>query len=366
VTPGPGFRPIADTTLDPNRGEYPPEPTVWPTLSVIMPVRNEAPHLAEAVESVLAQHYPTPIELVLAVAPSSDDTMTIARRLARVDRSLVVIGNPTGRTPAGLNLAIEASSGQVIARVDAHSQLTPGYLRRATATLLDTGADNVGGIQRAVGATSFERSVAIAMTSRMGVGDAKFHYGGRPGPTDTVYLGVFDRSALERVGGYDESLLRNQDYELNWRLRSSGGTVWFDPELEVAYRPRGSFRALTRQYHDYGRFKRTMLQANPRSAKLRQLIPPLTLAGVGAGLGLAASGRRWGLMAPLVYLAGLLSATLANGRSHLARPEPPAGESSDQVSPSAGALVEVARLPAVFAIMHGAWATGFFRGAPSD
>ena len=114
-------------------------------------------------------------------------------------------------------------------RVDGHAELSAGYIRRAVETLRRTGAANVGGVQRAAGTTPFERAVADAMSSRFGTGDATFHYGGTEGPTDTVYLGVFDRAAIEAVGLFDERLLRNQDYELNIRLREAGGVVWFDP-----------------------------------------------------------------------------------------------------------------------------------------
>ena len=114
------------------------------------------------------------------------------------------------------------------------------------------------------------------MSSRFGVGDARFHYGGEPGPVDTVYLGVFRRAALDRVGGYDETLVRNQDYELNWRLRDSGGMVWFDPQLEVTYRPRATLRALADQYLSTASGNGSC-STRPRSLRLRQLVPPLAV-----------------------------------------------------------------------------------------
>ncbi len=158
-------------------------------------------------------------------------------------------------------------SGSIIARVDAHCVLPPGYLARALETLDRTGAANVGGVQHAVGSGTVGRAVAAAMTSRFGVGDARFHYGGDEGPADTAYLGVFDAAVLRSVGGYDESLVRNQDYELNWRLRDAGHLVWFDPGLVVRYHPRERLAALARQYFDYGRWKREMLRRNPRSLR---------------------------------------------------------------------------------------------------
>src|SRR5690606_8696725 len=155
-----------------------------------------------------------------------------------------------------LNAALRASRGEVVARVDGHSLIPPGYLRRAVEVLLETGADNVVGVQEAVGVTPFEQAVAAAMSSRFGVGDARFHYGGHAGPADTVYLGTFRRSALERVGGYDEALPRAQDADLNHRIRASGGIVWFEPTLRVRYHPRSTLGALARQYFTSGQWRR--------------------------------------------------------------------------------------------------------------
>jgi succinoglycan biosynthesis protein ExoA len=316
-----------------------PAPGVWPPVSVVMPLRDEAAGLESAVRAVLAQDYPGDVEVVLAVAPSTDATAEAAARLAEHDPRVRVVANPAGSTPAGLNAAIAASAGEIVVRVDGHAELSPGYVHLAVQLLADTGADNVGGLQRAVGSTAFERAVAAAMSSRFGVGDAKFHYGGDPGPTDTVYLGVFRRDALVRVGGFDESLVRNQDYELNVRLRDTGGTVWFDPRLEVAYRPRGTVRSLARQYYEYGWWKRHVLRRHPGSVRWRQLVPPVAVAANVTSLLLAAGGQRRALAVPTVYAAAALAASAVAGRGR-------------------GGAVS-ARLPLVFATMHHAWGAGF-------
>lgn len=311
-------------------------------MAVVMPVRDEAAHLEAAVEAVLSQDYPGPLELVVAVAPSTDGTEEVAARLAARDWRVRVVPNFAGVTPAGLNAAIAASTAPVVVRVDGHAELSPGYVRRAVELLDETGADNVGGVQRAIGTTPFEDAVAAAMTSRFGVGDAKFHYGGEPGPTDTVYLGVFRRSALERVGGFDESLVRNQDYELNWRIRETGGTIWFDPSLWVTYRPRGSLRALARQYREYGWWKAEVLRRHPGSVRWRQLVPPAALVANVAGLLLGLTRWRPALVAPATYAAGVAVAAAAAGR---------------------GSPGRTARLLAVFPTMHHAWAAGFLARA---
>jgi glycosyltransferase involved in cell wall biosynthesis len=308
-------------------------------VSVVMPLRDAAAHLDATLAAVQAQDYPGPIDICLAVAPSTDGTEQRARRLAAQGDRVVVVENRRGTTPAGLNAAIGATDGEVIVRVDGHAELSPGYIRRAVETMRRTGAVNVGGIQRAEGVTPFERAVAAAMTSRFGTGDASFHYGGEEGPTDTVYLGVFDRRAVEAVGGFDETLDRNQDYELNIRLRQAGGTVWFDPVLWVRYRPRGSLRALARQYFDYGRWKREVLRRHPRSLRWRQAAPPALVAALAGSL-VVGFFRRPALIVPAAYLASVAAAAVATGRSARER----------------------GRLTVIFPTMHVSWGVGFLVG----
>ena len=290
------------------------EAAEWPDVDVVMPIRNEAEHLGAALAAVRSQEYPGRVRIFLGVGPSDDETMEIALELADGSDDLVVVDNPAGVTPSGLNVAIRAGSAPVVVRVDGHSELSDGYIRRAIETMRATGAANVGGRQVPVPTTPFEEAVAAATTSWLGTGGASYRVGGEPGPVDTVFLGVFDRAAIEAVGLFDERLIRNQDYELNIRLRGAGGTVWFDPDLWVGYRPRGSWRALARQYYEYGYWKAVVLRMYPESARLRQVVPPMgVLGGLGSSL-LALRWRRFGI----VPVAGaLIVATEAiRGSSH--------------------------------------------------
>lgn len=316
-----------------------PLPGGWPAVSVVLPVLNEERHLRAAVESVLAQDYPGELEVVLALGPSKDRTNQVAEELARDDPRVHSVANPSGRTAAGLNLAIAASRSPVVARVDGHAELSAGYLHTAVALLERHGADNVGGLMSAVGVTTFEQAVARAMTSPLGVGNAPFHVGGDEGPVDTVYLGVFRRSALERVGGYDEEFTRAQDWEMNYRIRSTGGLVWFSPLLSVAYRPRGSFGALARQYFHYGRWRRHVVRTHPRSVTLRYLAPPSAVLGVAGGLVAGALGFRPGFALPAGYLLVVTAGSVPLGRG----------------LPGRARLL----LPAVLASMHMSWGAGF-------
>lgn len=275
-------------------------------MSIVIPVLDGAAGIAEAVAGCLHQDYPGSIEVVVAHGTSRDDTAAVLAELAASDGRVKVVDNPTGTTPAGLNRAIAASSGDVIVRCDAQAVLPPGYVRRAVELLGATGAANVGGVQAAEGITPVQRAVAMAQTSRLGVGDARYRTGGRPGPVDTVYLGVYRREALERAGGFDESLHRNQDYELNHRIRKAGGTVYFHPDLRVTYRPRRSLLALWKQYFDYGRWKRVVLRRHIGSLRWRQLAPPALVTGLLASAVLVFTPWRWAaLPVPASYAAAV-------------------------------------------------------------
>jgi succinoglycan biosynthesis protein ExoA len=322
-------------------------------VSVIMPVINEERHLRHAVDGILAQDYAGDLEVVIAVGPSKDRTRAIADSIAAEHPNVHVVDNPTGKTPSGLNAAIGRSTGDVVVRVDGHAMIPANYVSTGVAVLEETGADNVGGIMAAEGTTDLECAVARAMTSKFGVGGASFHVGGEPGAALTVYLGCFLREALDRVGGYDESMERAQDWEMNLRIRQTGGVVWFTPRMQVTYRPRPTLTSLARQYHDYGRWRREVARRHPDTLSLRYLAAPVAVLGIAIGvvLGVAGlvTGIGWlaflGFAAPACYLLANLA---ASAQSMRAAPRLP--------------WRSARWLPAVYATMHGAWGAGFLRG----
>ncbi len=315
----------------------------WPTVSVVVPVLDEEAHLADAVAMIAGQDYPGPIEIVLALGPSRDRTDEVAARLAAADPRVRTVLNPSGRTPAGLNAAISASTGEIVARVDGHAEIPADYLRVAVRTLQAHGADNVGGVMHAVGRTSFERAVATAMRSRLGVGNAAFHVGGSAGEAETVYLGVFRRAALERVGGFDEHFQRAQDWEMNLRIRTTGGRIWFTPDLVVTYRPRSSPRALARQYFQYGTWRHVIARHHAGSINLRYLAPPTMVLGTLVATG---AGFWW---RPAWTVPAAYAAAVAAGGVAISAGEP--------------AAVRV-RTPLALAIMHWAWGVGYLASPP--
>jgi succinoglycan biosynthesis protein ExoA len=322
-------------------------------VSVVMPARNEERYLEESVSSILGQDYDGELEVVIAVGPSRDRTAELARDLAARDRRITVVDNPTGKIATAINLAFGASRYAVVVRVDGHSMLPPDYIRVALETLRETGAVNVGGVMAAEGVTPFQQAVAWAMTSPYGVGAARNHTGGQPGPADTAYLGVFRREAVEQVGGFNEEFEIAEDWELNHRIRRAGGLIWFQPALQVTYRPRATVAALGIQYFRYGRWRRAVARQHAGTINLRYLAPPAVVAAVGAGTviglagvaGLAAGAGSWsafltvGFAAPVCYFAGV-AAISARAARQLPR----------------GAA---ARLPLALATMHMCWGTGF-------
>ena len=306
-------------------------------VSVVLPILNEERFFEDSIEAILAQKYLGPLEVILALGPSTDKTNKIAQRLASKDPRIILVDNPTSRTATGLNLAISHAKYSIICRIDGHAQISPTYISHAVAIMDQTHAVNVGGVMAAVGENVFENAVATAMRSPLGVGASRFHTGGKAGPADTVYLGVFEKSKLEKVGGYDERFTRAQDWELNFRLRQDGGIIWFDPDLVVTYRPRPNLRALAKQYFEYGRWRRAVTRSHKGTVNFRYLAPPVTLTLCLVSL---FAGSLFGPLyfLPLAgYLIGNLVGAVVIGKS----------------------LIEKLILPAVLATMHFSWGAGF-------
>lgn len=282
-------------------------PSNLPTVSVVIPASDAAETLPRALRSVAAQDYPNIVEVIVAAA---DD------RSAAAAADALVVTNPEGSTPAGLNRGIAASTGDVIVRCDAHAVLPPDYVSTAVETLQRTGADNVGGMQVPQGETPWGRAIAAAMTHPFGAGDARYRLGGEEGPVETVYLGVFRRETLDSIGGFDEAFSRTQDYELNHRIIRSGGTVWFTPEMRVTYTPRDSLAALAIQYYRYGQAKRLFRRKHPGALRLRQMAPPILVVTMGAAM-VAAVWQPLLLLLPATYALAMFGAGVVSDHGSL-------------------------------------------------
>lgn len=322
-------------------------------VTFVMPVLNERDYLARAVETVLAQDFEGPRELVLALGPSHDGTTELARSLAAADPRIRLVDNPAADIPIGLNLAIDAGSYPTIVRVDAHSELSAGYTARALATLERVRAANVGGVMRAEGRTAFQRAVAFAYNSPIGLGGSAYHSGTEEGEAESAYLGVIRRSVLAEIGGFDESIRRGEDWELNLRIRRAGYRVWFDPRLSVTYWPRESWARLVRQFHATGTWRGELVRRFGRRNSVRFFAPPalvlwLVLAAVIGVLhltgvfGAAAAPWTLAVLAPLIAYVVLICGFAFGGGKARGRER----------------LWRLAVIPS----MHLAWGTGFLGG----
>ena len=319
-----------------------------PAVSVVLPVLNEELHLANAVKSILSQDYAGELEIILALGPSKDKTNDVAERLALADKRILLVQNPSGRTAAGLNLALNKSTNPVIVRVDAHAEIQQNYISLAIEIMKSSGAVNVGGIMGAQGVSFFEKAVARAMRSPVGVGSSRFHTGGDSGYVDTVYLGIFIRAAVIAVGGFDERFIRAQDWELNYRLRQAGGKIFFDPQLHVTYRPRSTVRALAKQYFEYGRWRRVVSRRHKGTINYRYLAPPFSLVTALMSIILAVILNYLFIIPAAIYGIFLILASLLIGKG----------------------IIEKILLPIVLFTMQMSWGLGFLTSpktlAPSE
>src|SRR5215813_11691481 len=252
-------------------------------VTIAMPAYNEERYIEACIASVQAQDYPAElIEIVVADGRSTDRTREILATLAAVDPRIAVIDNPQRLQAAGLNQIAKRAQGDVIVRMDVHCEYAPDYVRRCVETLEATGADNVGGAQRAKAKTPFQRALCAALESPLGVGGAKYRSADAEGFVDTVFLGTFRRKVFETVGLWDPRAITNEDAELNQRILDSGGQIYLSPDIVVHYFPRESFRSLARQYYKYGRGRARTLLKLGSFPTLRPLAPFAMVVGATA------------------------------------------------------------------------------------
>lgn len=319
-----------------------------PFVSIVVPCYNEQRTIRLLLDAVYNQTYPRrQIEVILADGMSSDGTRAevAAFQQDHPDLALCIVDNPKRNIPAGLNRAIAAAKGDVFVRLDAHSMPDASYVERSVAALEAGSGDNVGGVWeiRPGGDGWQARSIALAAAHPLGVGDALYRYTTRASLVDTVPFGAFRRATVERIGGFDENLLTNEDYEFNARLRQVGGRVWLDPAIRSVYFARPTLAALARQYFRYGYWKLRMLRRYPTTLRWRQALPPLfvlSLIGLGV-LSLWLQPARWLLgVEILLYLAVLLTGAV-----------PAAAKNRD--------LRLLLGVPAAIITMHISWGAGF-------
>lgn len=254
--------------------------TNLPFVSVIIPCYNEEATIRKLLEALRAQTYPlAKMEVVISDGLSTDATRDVITAFQKEhgDLSVRVVDNQARTIPSGVNQAIRESRGELFVRLDAHSMPIPEYVERCVEAHQTGKGDNVGGVWeiRPGAETWVAESISFAAAHPLGVGDAMYRLNAKAGAVDTVPFGSFRRELIQRIGAFDETLLSNEDYEFNTRVRESGGTVWLDPAIRSVYFSRSTFGKLAAQYWRYGFWKFKMLKRYPHTLRWRQALPPV-------------------------------------------------------------------------------------------
>jgi succinoglycan biosynthesis protein ExoA len=318
-----------------------PEPDAEDLVTVVIPARDEESWIGRCLDAVLAQTYRN-LQVIVVDGASTDATPAIVKERARRDPRVELLHNDRGIVPVSMNLALAAARGPWLVRVDAHATVPPDYVALAVRHLRSGRWGGVGGRKDGVGVTPAGKAVAAAMASPFGVGNSTYHYGTQPQTVEHVPFGAYPTALARELGGWDERLAVNQDFEFDYRIRQAGHDLLFDPALVIEWHCRQSVRDLFRQYRRYGRGKTAVARLHPASLRPRHLAAPaLVVLGMVAAL--------VGVRRPLVGAALLTpyGAALGMASTRTAAAVPPGSRRY---------------LPGAFAAMHVGWGLGFWEG----
>lgn len=317
-------------------------------VSVVIPVRNEADFIERSLNAVLAQKYPhNLLEIIVADGQSTDKTRLLIENL-KTDSEIpiIIVDNPEKIAPTGLNRAIAKAKGGIIVRVDGHCEIEPDYVTNCVKHLQSGKAEGVGGPIETIGETYYAQAIAIAMSSKFGVGGSAFRtINDREMYVDTVAFPGYKKETLEKIGAFNEELVRNQDDEYNYRLRKFGGRILLSPDIRSRYYSRSTFKSLWRQYYQYGYWKIRVMQMHPKQMSLRQFIPFVFVSFIIV-FGLLSVFWNVGRWALLIILTSYFSANLV-------------------ATIKAGQKTKITTLPYIFlgfAILHISYGLGFIAG----
>lgn len=311
-------------------------------VTVVIPASNEEACLGACLASVQAQDYRR-LQIIVVDGASTDGTCDVVRSRMATDTRIELRRNSRRNIPSSLNMALAAARGRWLVRVDAHSTVEPSYVGLAVELLRRGSWGGVGGRKEAVGVTSAGKAIAAALGSRMGVGNSTYHYGTSAQEVEHVPFGAYPVDLARQMGGWDERLFANEDFEFDYRLRQAGWHLLFDPRLVIRWQCRQSCSALFRQYHRYGRGKVDVARLHPESLRLRHMLPPAFVTYLVAVAAVAPRRPKHAALMVVPYLVPLLAASTVC-EDTFDRPR------------------ERAWVPVAFVAMHVGWGTGFYRG----
>ena len=315
----------------------------YPVVSCIIPNRNEEHYIAHCLDSILANDYPEDrLEILVIDGMSTDRSLEIIQEYISRYMFIKLINNPKGTVSTALNIGIRKANGEIIVRFDAHTTYAPDYIRQCVTLLQTTEAANVGGMMQAVGTSYISDAIAIAVTSLFGTGGARYRCSNREEWVDTVFPGAWYKSTLKSLVGFNEEWVANEDYELNYRLRQTGGKILLSPKLIYQYYVRSTLKTLILQYFNYGLWKVKTLVAHPGSLQLRQLVPPVFALALVVSLLFFSVSFTAGIIVPGLYSMANLAASIWAARRHGWKYFP--------------------LLPIIFVSLHLSWAMGFSAG----
>lgn len=314
-----------------------------PLVTIIVPCRNEERAIQDCLDSVIRQTV-TDTEILVVDGGSTDRTRDIIAGKAQQDKRVQLLDNPKGVVPNALNIALDRAKGTWLVRVDAHCTIADDYVERLV-ELLETGVGGAGGRKQGVGKTVTGKAIALAMSSRAGVGGSAYHHAQTAQYVDHIPFGAYPVALARQIGGWNEGLSVNQDFEFDVRIRAAGHTLLLDPSIVIDWENRQTFGALFRQYHRYGRGKTRVMRLHPQSTKIRHLVAPLFVAAVVAAI----LPWRWKQIAEARALLAAGYGAVVVG----------AGWASGRRLPSNHRW----RVAASLVVMHVSWGLGFWHGA---
>ena len=321
--------------------------SIFPFVSVLIPIRNEGNYISQCLQAVTRQDYPSDLfEILISDGLSTDNTRSLVADWMKNDSRIRLFDNPKQIVPTGMNILIPKAKGEILIRVDGHCVIASDYVTNCVRHLQEKGVDGVGGPMRSIGEDLISQVTALAMSSKFGVGNSSFRTEtGQTKLADTVPFPAYTRAIIEKVGLYDEELVRNQDDEYNYRIREAGGKILLAEDVSSEYYSRGSLKKLWKQYFQYGFWKVRVLQKHPRQMSLRQFVPLAFVLALILTLFLSFLAP-WGWKALLVLLAAYLLANL----------------SASVITAADQGFKKLLLLPLAFAIIHLSYGLGFLVG----